>query len=215
MLSFSFILITLLCLLLFYKATGKNSKVLLACIAWLVFTGSLAWAGFFENTNAIPPRFLIVLLGSTGLCIFLYSITKRNKPNTPYLLAIHGLRLPVELVLYELYLQGQVPVLMTFKGWNFDILTGISALMMLAYVLLTKRTLPRSFMLAWNLAGLALLVTIVGIAILSSPLPLQQLAFDQPNTAVLKFPFVFLPALVVPLVFTSHFLLLKYIYNKE
>lgn len=214
MLSTSFLFITILCMLLFYAATGKNNKVLLICTGWLFITGLLAWSGFLANTGTFPPRFLIVLSGSIVLCVYLYSITKRSKPNTSYLLAIHGLRLPVEFVLYGLYLQQQVPVLMTFKGWNFDILTGISALLMLAYVLISKRTLPRGFMLTWNIAGIVLLIIIVGIAILSSPLPIQQLAFNQPNTAVFKFPFVFLPGLVVPLVFASHFLLLRHTGNK-
>ncbi|MEM9987092.1 MAG: hypothetical protein AAF804_18515, partial [Bacteroidota bacterium] len=51
----------------------------------------------------------------------------------------------------------------------------------------------------------------VGIAILSAPLPFQQLAFEQPNVAVLRFPYVLLPGVVVPLVLLSHLLSLKYL----
>ena len=37
----------------------------------------------------------------------------------------------------------------------------------------------------------------------------QQLAFEQPNIAVLRFPYVLLPGIVVPLVGLSHLLHLK------
>ncbi|MBK9635957.1 MAG: hypothetical protein IPO64_16130 [Bacteroidetes bacterium] len=104
---------------------------------------------------------------------------------------------------------------MTFKGWNFDILMGISAVFLLLYLLLTKRKLSRAFILIWNLLGLLLLVNIVIIGILSAPLPIQQLAFDQPNIAVLQFPFIFLPALLVPLVFLSHILTIKKFKNQN
>ncbi len=35
--------------------------------------------------------------------------------------------------------------------------------------------------------------------------PIQQLAFDRPNQAVLFFPDVWLPAVVVPIVLFRHF----------
>lgn len=57
--------------------------------------------------------------------------------------------------------------------------------------------------------GILFLLFIVSIAILSSPLPIQQLAFDQPNIALLIFPYTFLPTCVVPIVLMSHILLLK------
>lgn len=40
---------------------------------------------------------------------------------------VHIIRIPVELVLYRLFLNGIVSELMTFKGRNFDILAGITA----------------------------------------------------------------------------------------
>ncbi len=52
--------------------------------------------------------------------------------------------------------------------------------------------------------GLILIFTIVTLSILSSELPIQQFGFDQPNVAILYFPFVLLPAFVVPLVIISH-----------
>jgi hypothetical protein len=33
---------------------------------------------------------------------------------------------------------------------------------------------------------------------------MQQMSFDQPNRAVLFFPYVFLPTIIVPIVLASH-----------
>ncbi|HEX8427561.1 hypothetical protein [Hymenobacter sp.] len=41
------------------------------------------------------------------------------------------------------------------------------------------------------------------------PTPLQQLAFEQPNVAVMQFPFVWLPIFVVPVVAFTHVVALR------
>jgi hypothetical protein len=208
MLQSIFITITFLSFILFYCGTGKDKKVLLFSLLWLLITGVAATGGYFENTSARPPRFLFVLIFALLLSIFCFKKVRYNKLESRFLIALHVLRLPIELVLYQLFLQKQVPVQMTFIGWNFDIVMGLSAIGMLAYYLSGKR-INKYLFLAWNLSGLLLLTIIVVIAILSSPLPLQQIAFEQPNIAVLQFPYVYLPAYIVPVVYSSHFLLIK------
>ena len=42
------------------------------------------------------------------------------------------------------------------------------------------------------------------MALRSFPSPLQSMAFDQPNRAIMYFPFVWLPSIVVPIVLFSH-----------
>lgn len=96
---------------------------------------------------------------------------------------------------------------MTFEGWNWDIFSGISASILL--ILQLRGKLSAQLLQIWNYAGLILLAIIVFTAILSSPLPFQLMAFDQPNIAVLNFPFIFLPGIIVPIVILSHALLLK------
>lgn len=209
MLSAIFISITLLSILLFFFAIGLDKRAFLLIILWIIAVGVISYSGFFTNTSAKPPRFLLVPLGVVLISIFLLKRVNKKELNFNFLLAIHILRLPVELVLYQLFLQKQVPILMTFKGWNFDILMGISAVFILLYFLISKKKLSLSFILVWNTSGLFLLANIGIIGILSAPLPIQQFAFDQPNIAVLQFPFIFLPAIVVPLVFLSHILTIK------
>jgi len=98
---------------------------------------------------------------------------------------------------------------MTFHGWNFDMVMGISAFIILVYHLILKRKINYNFFIIWNRIGIVLLLIIVSLAILSSPLPIQQFAFEQPNIAVLEFPYCFLPTCIVPVVLMSHSLLIQ------
>ena len=207
--SFIFIGITLLSFFLFYYGTGKHKRVMVVSMVWLLVVGMVSYSGYFTNTTARPPRFLLLIPAIIGLSVLLFKTVDKTKPRTNFLLAIHALRLPVEWILFQLFLQKKVPVIMTFKGWNFDIIMGISAILLLLYTLLTRKSISRRFFLVWNIAGLIFLTTIVAIAILSSPLPLQQFAFDQPNIAVLEFPFTYLPAFIVPLVYIVHVVAIK------
>lgn len=213
MLQVIFILITLAALVFFYYGTGQDKRVLWLSLLWIIIAGAIAYSGFYANTTVRPPGFLMVPVVAIGLAIYFYKIARGKKINTYLLIAVHTLRIPVELILYNLFLQKQVPVLMTFEGWNFDILMGISAVFVLCYILLSKRPLNIKFLIAWNVAGIILLTIIVTIAILSSPLPIQQLAFDQPNVALSKFPFVYLPAYMVPVVYLSHILTIRAVKN--
>ncbi|MCP9770353.1 hypothetical protein EGI22_20800 [Lacihabitans sp. LS3-19] len=191
---------------LFYFGTGNNRIFLYSSVLWLLIIGFVATSGFFENTSGMPPRFLIVIIGALFFSIFWFKNISFEKIDPKYLLAIHTLRLPVELVLFQLYLRKQIPILMTFEGWNFDIIIGVSAIIVWVYLHFLNGKISKKLMLFGNVLGLIFLSTIVLIAILSAPLPIQQLAFEQPNIALLKFPFVFLPAIVVPLVYLSHFI---------
>ncbi len=40
---------------------------------------------------------------------------------------LHTVRLPIEIILFKLYLNKMIPQLMTFEGRNFDIVIGITA----------------------------------------------------------------------------------------
>ncbi len=113
------------------------------------------------------------------------------------------IRIPVEIVLFFLFEHQTIPQLMTFEGRNFDILSGLSA-PIIYYVCFMRQKINKNILLIWNIACLALLLNIVINAILSIPSSFQLFAFDQPNIAIAYFPFVLLPAYLVPLVLLSH-----------
>src|SRR4029078_4529517 len=100
-------------------------------------------------------------------------------------------------------MQKLVPSLMTFEGRNLDILSGITA-PLVYYFGFVRKQMGRSLILIWNFICLALLLNIVITAILSAPFRFQKLAFDQPNIAILYFPFIWLASFIVPVVLLAH-----------
>jgi len=92
---------------------------------------------------------------------------------------------------------------MTFEGRNFDIISGLTA-PIIFYFGFIKKTLSNKILLIWNFICMGLLINIVTIAVLSAPFSFQKIAFDQPNIALLYFPFIWLPCCIVPVVLFSH-----------
>ena len=177
-------------------------------VLWSIIQSGLALRGFYqEELNSLPPRFLFILPPTLLVMIALLSLRRGRAfldrlPLVP-LTYLSAVRVAVEVVLYWLFLYETVPELMTFAGRNFDILAGLTA-PLIAYFGLQRSGLNRSILIAWNSIALSLLLFIIANAVLSLPTPLQQLAFDQPNVAILYFPFVLLPAVVAPIVLFTH-----------
>jgi len=202
-------LITLVTLLIMIKATNANKSFIFFLIIWVIIIGINSFLGFFENTESLPPRFVFIIAPVILWVIYFYKKLRNTEVRIPWLLSLHVLRIPVEITLYYLFIQQLIPQAMTFEGWNFDIFSGITALILLVMVAIAGVSRWQKLIYYWNYFGLLLLAMIVITAILSAPTPLQQINFNQPNVAVLQFPYTFLPALVVPLVALSHLLLLN------
>ncbi len=188
------------------RSTG--AKLLVFCLPlWMLLTGFLATTDFYRDTEAMPPRVfsfgvLPALILIVSLWVFFWeSFTDRL--SLKYLTMLHSIRIPVEIVLLWLFQFGQIPKLMTFEGWNFDILSGVSAFIVY-FLAFRGRKVNRTLLLIWNVVGLGLLVNIVSIAVLSFRSPIQKLAFDQPNIGVTYLPFIWLPTIIVPIVFFAH-----------
>jgi hypothetical protein len=202
-----FLLTVFLTLGLFYRATN-NSRIFLGIAStWIVLQSSVILSLFYTKTDVLPPRFLL-LVAPLFITIVLLFVTKAGRVfidslDMQWLTAIHLVRIPVELCLYWLLLSGIIPELMTFAGWNFDILAGISAPLIL-FLTYYKSLVSNNGLLLWNIIGLLLVTFIVVIAVLSAPFPFQQLGLNQPNIAVFYFPFALLPGFVVPIVIISH-----------
>lgn len=209
LLQITFVGLAVLAFMLFYFGTGKNAKVFVFGTLWIVISGLMSYSGFFQKTNVLPPRMIFILLPVVVLAVITYKKLNIIDVKPGYLIALHILRIPIELTLYQLFLKGKIPILMTFRGWNYDILIGISAIAIWGYYTLMPKRLNMIVFRAWNILGLLFLLSIVSIAILSAPSPIQLLAFDTPNLALITFPYTLLPAVIVPIVLLSHLLCLK------
>lgn len=201
-----FVLTTLFTLWFLYKASG--SKTLAAILFfWLLLQGFIGASGFYLVSRTLPPRFLL-LVGPAFLSVLLLFLLPKgrkfiNALILKWLTWLHIVRVPVELTLFWLFLNGLVPKHITFEGTNFDVFSGLSAAV-IAYVVFTKQKGGRALLLTWNFICLILLINVVTTAILAAPFAFQKIAFDQPNVGVLYFPYVWLPGFIVPVVLLSH-----------
>lgn len=167
----------------------------------------LAGRGVYLDATAWPPP-QAALLAPVLLALVIAVLRPRGRawmgglPLTA-LTALHVLRVPVELVLHEAFTAGLVPRDMTYSGFNFDILSGLSAAFLLAWMN-SRRPPGRTVLLVWNVLCLVLLGIVVVTAVLSIPSLVQRINFAQPNVLVLSPPWVLLPALLVPSVLFAH-----------
>ena len=179
----------------------------LGTVVWLLLTAGVAATGVLRRFDIAPPPLAWVLLSVTALGILVpYSPLGTRLIRGLPLAALVGyqvFRFPLELLMHRAYIEGVMPVQMSYSGWNFDILTGIGAgLLGLA---LLRWDVPRVVVHIWNVAGFALLVNIVTIAVLSTP-AFGWFGRDRLNVFVLYPPFVWLPAVMVTAALMGHLL---------
>jgi hypothetical protein len=180
---------------------------------WAVVATVVARSGRLINQDQISPLF--ILLPTLPIAFwFLAMRTKRlddglkRLPNV-WLILPHALRIGVEWVLAELYWDKVIPFQMTFEGYNFDVLSGIGALVLGLLLVLKPNQVTPKIIKWYNYIGLTLLVTIVMIAVLSAPLPIRQFMNAPANTMVAFFPMILLPTIIVPMAAVLHLLSLR------
>ncbi|MCX6215952.1 hypothetical protein [Spirosoma sp.] len=203
---------------LFGRATPARKPFLALLAVWIAFQAGLGLTGFYTVTNTVPPRLLLLLLPPIITIVALMSTawgkTFIDRLDIRALTLFHVVRIPVEIVLLWLFMQKTIPELMTFEGRNFDIFSGLSAPLVYWFGFIGNRV-NKPLLLIWNLVCLALVVNIVVNALLSVPTPFQQFAFDQPNIAIIYFPFNLLPSCLVPLVILAHLAAIRQLLRKE
>jgi len=194
------------------SSAGRSAAVLSFGGAYLVAPGVLALSGVLNQYTPLPRPMLVILpLTAATLVVAFSGFGARLAASLPLsaLVGFQLFRLPLELILHRLAGEELIPYVMTYSGWNFDILTGLSAGVL--GVALWRREVPRTALLAWNVAGLLLLATIVTIAALAAPGPLQTFRDGPPNMLLSTFPYVWLPTVLVQLALMGHILTFRHL----
>jgi hypothetical protein len=177
---------------------------------YLGVVGAVAVSGALEF-GPLPPRLpLLVSLCFAGTAALAFSpLGARLAARVPlaWLVGYQAFRIPVELLLHRGFREGFVPEQMTYLGANFDVASGASALVV-AFLLARGAASPRLVM-AWNVAGLALLANVVTIAVLSMPTPLRVFPNEPANVWVARFPWVWLPTVLVQAAWLGHLLVFR------
>ena len=191
-------------------AVGRGRTFLIMMALWVVVVIGDAASGHLAQWSRRPPPFaiLLVFIVLLGVLIARSEFGDRLARGVPlaYLVGIQAFRFPLELIMHRAYTEGVMPVQMSYSGRNFDIVTGITALIL--GVVMTRSRVPRGVVMTWNWMGLVLLVNIVGVAVASTPL-FHYFGPDRLNTFVASPPYVLLPAVMVLTAWAGHLLIFR------
>ena len=192
------------------RSGGRTVPAAAVTAVWLTFTGGLAAARLL--TFETPPTMLPVLAGSLGLGVAIaLGPVGRRLAALPIALLVgaQAFRIVVEILLHRAYAEGLMPVQMSWSGRNFDIVTGAAALLLAPLLARQREEWSRTLVLAWNTLGLALLLNVVTVAILSAPTPMRRFMNEPANTWITQFPFVWLPAVMVVTALAGHLVIFR------
>jgi hypothetical protein len=183
---------------------------LTAAAVWMTATWIAAASGVLGQWDRRPPPFAILVLATLVLAVVLAlgPVGTRLSKYIPLwmLVGVHAFRLPLELAMHQMYERGVMPVQMSYSGRNFDIVTGVTAILV-AWLVRSGRG-GRGLVLAWNCLGLALLVNVVTVAILGTPV-FAYFGPEHLNVWVTQAPFVWLPAVMVLAALEGHILVFR------
>jgi len=185
---------------------------LIVVFCWVALLTVLSLSGYFADFSALPPRIGLAVLVPLPIVLFVaFSRTgtewlRRVAPQR--LVFWQSFRILVEIGLWINFMRGLIPVQMSFEGRNFDVLSGLLAIPV-AYYCFVRKSWPRWIVVVYNIVGLALLLNIIIISMLSMPTPLRYFHNEPANTLLGHFPYIFLPGLLVPLAYSLHILSLK------
>ena len=193
------------------RHTARATAIAAVCtLAWMAITWEVAASGVLRLWNATPPPFalLVVTIVLLALRLALGPVGGRFARTIPLwvLVGVQGFRLPLEITMHRLSERGIMPPQMSYTGRNYDILTGVSALL-LAVLIARGRAGVRVVRL-WNIVGLILLVNVVVVAILSTP-RIAYFGVTNLNTFVTYAPFVWLPAVEVLAALAGHLVIFR------
>jgi hypothetical protein len=194
------------------RATRRATRAALATAAWLAATFAAAASGRLSFAT-VPPTIAVVIVISLALAlrIGLSSTGGTIAAGVPLalLVGVQGFRLPLELLMHRAYAEGLMPVQMSYSGRNFDIITGITALVLAAALWLAPQRVSPKLVLLWNVMGFGLLLNVLTVAILSTPTPLRVFMNEPANVWITQAPFVWLVAVLVPTALAGHLVIFR------
>ncbi len=193
-------------MLIGYGEVSKSRVTTVVIALWFLSTAWIARLGLLNDFSTMPPRVVLVFLPTIiGVCLIAFSRIGKSVANysVAFLIGFQSFRIIVELLIHQAVSEGIAPPQMTWSGLNFDIVTGITALLLIPFA----NKLPVWAVHVWNTMGFGLLLLVVVVAILSMPTAFQQIGPD--NTWVAHFPFVWLPVGLVSFALMGHIILFR------
>jgi len=187
------------------EARVRARRILFASAGVALYLAAIAavgLSGVLTRFDLRPPPFMLLVVVTLGLtlAVALSSVGRRLATGLPLaaLVGFQAFRLPLELVMHRAANDGLMPSVMSWGGGNFDVVSGITALLLGAA--LPFGSVPRWVIFAWNLLGSVLLLVIAAIAIAASPI-FRAFGDDQLNVWVTRFPYTWMSVMVAAALF--------------
>jgi hypothetical protein len=184
---------------------ARTRRTLLAAAGvaiWLAAQAAAALSGVLGRFELRPPPIVIWFASMIAMTLGLAwsGFGRRFADKLPFvaLIGFQAFRLPLELVMHRAAVIGLMPNVMSFTGYNFDIVTGATALPLALYA--WRRPLPRWLITLWNVTGQILLIAIALIAFAATPV-FRAFGDDQVNVWVVQFPYVWIAVMVAAALF--------------
>lgn len=213
------VIVAIVWIVIFSRHNMRRAVVLTFGVVLLMVGSAItALSGQLSRFDFLPPPVLIMFASITviafaiGLSSFGLNAATEISPYT--LIGLQSFRFPLELVMHYAGDVGIMPVQLSYSGYNFDIITGIGALVLFTLHIFSVRV-PLSVLWAWNTLGFLCLVVIYIIAITTSPI--VRAFGDEPqnlNTWVSYFPYVWLPVVLVTIAVSSHIIITRQLLAK-
>ena len=156
---------------------------------WLAAQAAAALSGWLARFDQRPPPMVIWFASMVAMTLALAwsPFGRRFADKLPFvaLIGFQAFRLPLELVMHRAVAAGIMPNVMSYTGYNFDIVTGATALPLALYA--WHRPLPRRLIALWNVTGQILLFVVAAVALAASPL-FRAFGDHELNVWVTEFP---------------------------
>lgn len=198
----------------YIAAEREAGRVAARSMTLRLAVGGALWLGAFSlfvSARVMDARPLplipltFVTINVVSLAFGLSKAGKRLADNLPLvaLVGFQAFRLPLELVLHAWSEQGTIPESMTWTGQNLDIISGATALVLAPFA-----ARP---MVAWiaNVVGLALLVNVARVAIMSAPLPFAWEHVQPKLTLIAHLPYALIGPVCVGGALAGHVILTR------
>jgi hypothetical protein len=185
-------------------ASGLLFSAIVTC------TLSLGASGALANFESVPPPMLLFMISVMALSFYLAfsrfgTLLVKHTP-IHWLIAFHSFRLLAEIAIFGAVLDGIGPRALSFEGYNFDIVTAVTAV---AVAWHAKEFFNPRLVFWWNVMGCGFLAVIFVVAMGSMPSPLRFILEEPGNEWVTRLPYVLLPGILVTAAITGHILIFR------
>jgi fatty acid desaturase len=218
-LGYTILFVTLISIILWYyhfalKKIGVKSKkriliVVIILALWLIIQYLITKTGFYSNLS-VSPRIPIFMITPLLFFTFIFLVKNRNNYIVDVIpihipIAYQSFRVVIEVLFYFTYIKGILPVQVTFEGINYDVLFGMSAILMGIYAY--QKNASKKVLIAWNIIGICVVVFAAFTFITSFYFPS---IWGESNSRIspdfVHFPFLLLPAFFMPSAIFMHVL---------